>query len=421
MKKPALQGFVALYRYFWIYKTTRPGRLFVAAIVISGSIASASLEIPVYQLVCGLCGLAATAYVSALLMRPRVRVTGTFPAKAVTGQPITGHFALTNRSQRAAYDLSVSFFGLHPSVTDVQPDRLVHQIAPDEQALIPVTLHPKKRGLYTLPELTGYSTFPFNLFRTAVKPHGDPAVGKRNSLLVLPDFHPVADIDVPVSERYQPGGIALSSHVGESPEYISSREYRPGDSTRRLDYRSWARLGQPVVREFQEEYYCRLALVLDTYVPGKGKPGPAGFPNLEAAVSLSASIADVLARGEYIIDIFAAGPELYVFRAGRHTAHFESVLDILACIDVRKTNPFEVVTPALTDELATISTVIAVFLDWDESRETLVRTAIEAGCCVKVFIVREGDTSQPYTGLDGVYAISHYTPIDIRNGGIETL
>ncbi|MDQ1256382.1 MAG: hypothetical protein QG656_978, partial [Candidatus Hydrogenedentes bacterium] len=183
----------------------------------------------------------------------------------------------------------------------------------------------------------------------------------------------------------------------------------------------WGRLAKPVVREYQEEYNCRIALVLDTFVRGKRRPDPEGYPDLEAAVSLSASIADALARGEYIIDIFAAGPELYVFRAGRHTAHFENVLEILACVDACRENPFEVVTPALGDELANISTVLCVFLDWDASRETLVRTAVESGCSVKVFIVRDGATSAPYDHLEGVHAIVQYPPKAIAQGGIEAL
>jgi hypothetical protein len=67
---------------------------------------------------------------------------------------------------------------------------------------------------------------------------------------------------------------------------------------RRIDFRSWARLGKPVVREYQEEYYCRIALILDTHVVPKKtwgsferwaegwyfpyEQGPEEFPELEA-------------------------------------------------------------------------------------------------------------------------------------------
>ncbi len=137
-------------------------------------------------------------------------------------------------------------------------------------------------------------------------------------------------------------------------------------------------------------------------------------------MSLSAAIADGLSRGEYIIDLFAAGPELYVFRSGRHVAHFDSVLEILACVDACRRNPFETVTPALADELGTISTVICVLLDWDASRRDLVRAAAEAGCRAKVIVVRDGPTTEPISGAE-TDDISLYTPDAIRSGGVDVV
>ena len=49
--------------------------------------------------------------------------------------------------------------------------------------------------------------------------------------------------------------------------------------------------------------------------------------------------------------VSAAGPDLYVLRSGRHTGQFENLLEILADIEHCTKNPFEVVTPALAEEL----------------------------------------------------------------------
>jgi len=387
----------------------------------SAIVAMASLEIPAYQLLFALFGTSCVASAASVLLRPSVRMAGGLPGRAVADQRVTGEFTLTNASKRVAYDLSVGLFGLPREVAPGDTGAAIFSLEPGESAVVPVTLLPKKRGLYSLPDARPYTTFPLNVLRTRARTNGSLKPGHGCSLLVLPSFHPITGIDVPIGARYQPGGIALSSNIGESPEYIGNREYRAGDSARRIDHRSWARLAMPVVREYQEEYYCRIALVLDTYVPGRRRPGAAGFPQLEAAVSLSASIADAVSRGEYIIDVFAAGPELYVFRAGRHTAHFENVLEILACVDACRTNPFDKVTPALTDELANISTVIAVFLDWDGARADLVRGAVESGCSVKVLIVRGDDTTEPYTELEGVHGVTQLAPEDVQKGGIEAL
>ena len=139
-------------------------------------------------------------------------------------------------------------------------------------------------------------------------------------------------------------------------------------------------------------------------------------------MSLSAAVADALSRGEYVLDIFAAGPELYVFRSGRHTAHLDNVLEILACVEESRRNPFALVAPALVDELANISTVICVLLDWDADRQALVRRAAEAGCATKVVVVRRGRTTMPTGGDEdwtGPIRVLH--PKDIEGGGIDVL
>lgn len=417
MKRKRSDSLERFFRFLWMYKLTPGGRILVITGIITGTLAAPSLEIPSFQTFLALFCVGMLAFLVNLFARPRVKVTGHFPDKATARHPVTGSFAVHNKGPLPALCVGAGYFGLQRALRQRESDRELPRLGRRETATLPITLEPLRRGLYPLPKLRIFSTFPFNICR-AGKAHNS-----KSSLLVLPDFHPIAGIDVPIGTRYQPGGIALTSDVGESPEYIGNREYREGDPIRHIDFRAWARLAQPVVREFQEEYYCRVALVLDTYVARNRWFRPrGGFQNLEAAVSLAASIADALSRGEYIIDIFAAGPELYVFRAGRHTAHLENVLEILACVDECRTNPFDKVAPALADELASISTVVCVLLDWDPSREALMRTAVEAGCSTKVLLVRDGPPSTDYgPAEDWLGPILCLSPANVFAGGIEQL
>ena len=400
-------------RYLWTYRFTAGGKWVIAGLLLSAALGSASVEIPIYQIFCALFALLCVDRFAGFLLRPALEIRGAFPARATAGQVVTGRYELVNRGKRTAYDLGLRFFRLPRSFDAADPETTLGHLPPGRHLSAAIRLRPHRRGLYALPPPRAYSTFPFNLTRDGRSQAEAP------KLLVLPHFHPLAGLDVPIGTRYQPGGIALTSNVGESPEYIGNREYVPGDSARRIDHRSWARLARPVVREYQEEYYCRVALVLDTFVPPQRRAGRDGFADLEAAISLSAAVADTLSRGEYLIDLFAAGPELYVFRAGRHTAHFENILEIVACVEACRRNPFETLAPALADELTNISTVIGVFLDWDASRRHLARTAVESGCSVKLLIVRDGETSEPIDFDEG-----HVIPLSIaqiRQGGIEVL
>ena len=110
-----------------------------------------------------------------------------------------------------------------------------------------------------------------------------------------------------------------------------------------------------------------------------------------------------------------------MFRAGRHTANLDSVLEILACLEASRTDPFQKLMPVLAEELNGISTVIAILLDWDTPEENLVRTVVESGCSAKIVIVRDGETTRPCTQLPGVHAIACYTPAEVTRGDIERL
>src|SRR5205807_649343 len=85
------------------------------------------------------------------------------------------------------------------------------------------------------------------------------------ALVVLPKRYAVPDLALPRARKYQRGGVALAGAVGDAEEFVSLRDYRPGDPLRRVHWRSAARVGRPVVKEYQDEFFVRHALVLDTF------------------------------------------------------------------------------------------------------------------------------------------------------------
>ncbi len=179
----------------------------------------------------------------------------------------------------------------------------------------------------------------------------------------------------------------MSSDLGESFEYIGNREYREGDSIRNIDWSATARLGTPIVREYRDEYFLRVGVVLDTHLPhGSGNDAKDEF---ECAVSVCASVADFMARADYLVDLFAAGPNLYHLTAGRSLAYLDQILDILACVEESKDEPFSTLEPAISDYLSRLTTVVCVFLDWSITRREFVAKLSMEGSAVKVIIVRD--------------------------------
>jgi uncharacterized protein (DUF58 family) len=59
------------------------------------------------------------------------------------------------------------------------------------------------------------------------------------------------------------GGRHSSFHKGESIDFVDFREYAPGDDYRRIDHLLWARLGVPLIREFEAERELSVRVVVD--------------------------------------------------------------------------------------------------------------------------------------------------------------
>lgn len=346
------------------------------------------------------------------LYRPRLRIRRHLPERCAVGSCIQVRAGIRNASFFPLFDFVVTET-IRTQPFRIDPDPPLIDCLPARGSMdwtYPLT--PTRRGIHQLEGPQAYTLFPFSLCRH------HQYLRQPRRMIVYPAFLPLHRIAIPTGRRHQPGGLQLASHVGDSPEFLGNREYRPGDRLRDLHHIAWARLGSPVVREYQEEYLTRIGLVVDTYVPPSC---PEGKADLEAALSLAASIADCLSRQEYVIDIFAAGPDLYQFQAGRSLAYLENILDILACIEACPHNPFVTLEPAIRDELQQISTLILLVLDWDETRQRFLRTLRHHGVAVKCILVREDEPAHDIAGvlLEG-RPIQHLTRTLIA-GGIQSL
>jgi len=113
-----------------------------------------------------------------------------------------------------------------------------------------------RRGRFRLGPATLISGDPFGIVRLR---RSFPATGE---ILVYPQMVDVPDFRLPGAEL--PGGQttrARSFHL--TPNVATVREYAPGDSMNRIHWRSTARLGQLMVKEFELDSSADVYLVLD--------------------------------------------------------------------------------------------------------------------------------------------------------------
>jgi uncharacterized protein (DUF58 family) len=232
-----------------------------------------------------------------------------------------------------------------------------------------------RRGLLEMEEVAVARTDPLGLVRVLRR------LRVPQKLVVLPRRYFVPPLDLPGQPRYQLGGVALATHVGQSEEFVSLRDYRRGDPVRHIHWRSWAKVGRPIVKEFEDEFFVRHALILDTFTDW---PEHEAF---EAAVSVAASLACAVPTQESLLDLMFVGPEAYRFTAGRGVGHVEQMLEVLASVRPCGTRPFAALEQLVLQYAGEISGCLCVLLAWDGPRRGLVEKLMQLGIPVRVLVV----------------------------------
>jgi uncharacterized protein (DUF58 family) len=277
-------------------------------------------------------------------------------------------------------------------------------------ATVEIQLVPLRRGSLRFAGASVARTDPFGLIRAFVDA---PAP---DTMVVLPRRYPLPAVALPGTLKYQQGGVALASSVGESEEFVSLREYRRGDPMRHIHWKSWARINKPIIKEFQEEFFVRHALILDTFAR-------AGDRDLfEEAVSVAASFACTIQTQESLLDLMFVGPQAFCFTAGRGLAHTEQMLEVLAAVEMCEDKPFQALEGLILQHISGVSGCLCIFLAWDEQRQNLVQLLRAFGLPLLVLvIVRPGNAALEHGPMVSDPSGFHALELGKINEGLQRL
>ncbi|RUS94343.1 DUF58 domain-containing protein [Trichormus variabilis] len=234
---------------------------------------------------------------------------------------------------------------------------------------------PTHRGVMRFIGMTVARPDPFGLLNAC------QTISLPQSLLILPKLYNLPPIQLPGFRKYQSGGVALASSVGDAEEFRSLREYRPGDSLRKIHWKSWAKIGKPIVKEEQDEFFVRHGLILDTFQSVKYSE------ILESAISIAASLASEVQTQESLLDLMFVGNEAYCFTFGRGISHTEKMLEIMASVVACRDKSFDSLIPVVLDKISLLSGCICIFIAWDEQRKKLVNYLNQMGVNTLVLIL----------------------------------
>ena len=151
-----------------------------------------------------------------------------------------------------------------------------------------------RRGWFEFPPVTLTTRAPFGLFSA----RRDVAVP--TGVLVFPEYREL--------ERFAlldqtPSTENTFAHVGVGSEVVSVREYRPGDSRRHIHWRSTARAGRLIVKEFAQEAQPGLTIALD--LRAASVIGSDENTSLELAIKVAATLARYADRHDLPVTLAA--------------------------------------------------------------------------------------------------------------------
>jgi uncharacterized protein (DUF58 family) len=406
----ALRAFSALQRFLH-------ERLTVAGwLAFTGGLAAAAVGIDTnrsmsYQLFGFVGALLGLAFLAAPLWRVRVAARRELPRYATAGETFEYRVVIENRGRKPVsgatlvewlrdprpgyeewrqarepgeerrnwFDRTQGYFRWRWLIERRTPERPREEplgyIAAGASEAVRLSLRPRRRGRIELAGLTLARTDPLGLVR------GLKRVPMEGRVIALPRRYRLPAFALPGRRRFQQGGVTLAVTVGDSTEFVGLREYRPGDPLHRVDWKSTARSGIPIVREYQDEFYERHALILDTSTE-RGEDAC-----FEEAVAVAASFVYAIDTRECLLDLLFVGGEVRTYTAGRGQMHLEHMLEVLAGVAPSRPQEFAALARAVLAQRPALSSCILVLLGWDDARCAFVEALARSGMEVRALLV----------------------------------
>jgi uncharacterized protein (DUF58 family) len=340
--------------------------------------------------------LLAASLLTNLRWRPALAVRRVLPEVVTAGMPFAYFLEITNQGRRIERDLRIGDRLLEPTIDYTsfqrrrlrQPDRdnrfdrlvgftrwialrehdrgaalgllEVPAIAPGDTVRVEVRTPALRRGWLRFAGVDLLRPDPLGLSlarRTFVLPA---------SLLALPRRYALPALRFAAQRHYQRGGISLAHAVGDSQEFASLRDYRSGDPRRHIHWRSLARTGRLIVKEYRDEYFDRHALVVDTHLD------PGDEERFEAIISIAASIVGGERPRDAILDLVFAGNEVIELSAGRGLGDTLHVVRWLAEAQPTTQGSFVELASLLRERAQQIASVIVILGSRDSARTALL-------------------------------------------------
>ncbi len=216
------------------------------------------------------------------------------------------------------------------------------------------------------------------------------------NILVLPKIYHVPQLFFQGSRKYHQGGISAARQQGDSAEFLSLREYVPGDPVKHIDWKSTARTGKTIVKQYRDEYFSRYGLVLDNFT------GQKYSTVFEEAVSLAASILMAQDSVNAVLDLLFVENECVTCTVGNGLDGHQRMLEVLASVNTCADKSFAELAALVRSHAPLLSGVVVLLIDVDEERKKLINFLLAGNIPTKVLLLvdRAEDFQERYRDPD---------------------
>ncbi len=218
------------------------------------------------------------------------------------------------------------------------------------------TLHCFQRGYFTFGPTRIRSGDLFGIFNREME------IEQMDYLMVYPKIVPIEKLGIPSRQLF--GDIRTRS-IFEDPVLTQGiRDYRSGDSLKRIHWKATARLGQLQTRVFEPTTTTDMGIFLDvrTTKPAIWGTVPA---LLELGIITAASISNYALKARYRVGLYANHRKRFPdepirLPSSRHADQLLNILEALAQIDIFETVPIAKLVQNESRNLAWGSTIVVI-------------------------------------------------------------
>lgn len=401
----------------WFGRRIRPagaGALLVVSLASFMSVGQPKNSI--FQIFCFSLGLVFLSLVWVLFRRANLGATLALPRHATVGEPVSYSIRLENlgkRKLRAAH-LEQTAPDPRPSLAEFahtpepgeearnffdrtmiyyrwqwlvarkggfvsRESRESIDLAAGESRRIAMQLTPGRRGVYRMGDVRALLPDPLGFFQKCRRVDATPA-----RLVVLPKRYRLPQVIMPGSAAFRIGGEETSNAIGNAGEFVGLRDYRPGDPLRQIHWKSWAHTGRPMVKELEDNFFPRYALVLDTF------PGSPDSSVFEEMVSVAASFIVGLEGSESLLDLMFIAEEAHTVTAGRGMERAEKLLEVLAGVGMEPESRLDILSRTVIRHREKMTSCMVILNGWDDGRAEFVRSLLKSGILCVPLVVGNG-------------------------------